>query len=177
MISSKEIAIQSVTGSDITALQELSRTTFSEAFASQNTVEDMQAYLQTAFSAEKLKEEINTPGTSFYFAVHQNKWVGYLKVNEGSAQSDLKDANSLEVERIYVRQAYLGKGIGQLLFNHALTLAKDKGKAYVWLGVWEKNEKAIRFYKKNGFAPFSTHSFYLGSDKQTDILMKLALDV
>jgi ribosomal protein S18 acetylase RimI-like enzyme len=102
--------------------------------------------------------------------------VGYLKINIGDAQTEKKDLNAFEIERIYVDSAFLGKKIGQLLFQKAIDLAKQKKVAYVWLGVWEENHRALAFYNKNGFIPFDKHIFKLGNDEQTDIMMKLILD-
>ena len=96
-------------------------------------------------------------------------------MNTGDAQTELKDLNAFEIERIYVDKAYLGKKIGQLLFEKAIELAKSKNATYVWLGVWEENYRALAFYEKNGFVPFDKHVFMLGSDAQTDIMMKLLL--
>jgi ribosomal protein S18 acetylase RimI-like enzyme len=101
--------------------------------------------------------------------------VGYLKINFGASQTELKDNEALEIERIYVLQAFHGKKLGQALYEKAISIAKEMKVKYVWLGVWEQNHRALQFYKKNGFVPFDTHIFKLGNDEQTDIMMKLAL--
>ncbi|MEX1301581.1 MAG: GNAT family N-acetyltransferase, partial [Desulfotignum sp.] len=90
----------------------------------------------------------------------------------GTSQTESKAENTLEIERIYVLKEFHGKTVGQQLYEKAMEIAKEKSVTYVWLGVWEKNSKAIRFYEKNGFKAFDTHIFRLGNDKQTDILMK-----
>jgi ribosomal protein S18 acetylase RimI-like enzyme len=135
----------------------------------------MEAYLTSSFSVEKLTQELNNPNTEFYFAKNEDNIVGYLKVNIGEAQTEHINLDAFEIERIYVDKAYLGKKVGQLLFNKAIELAKSKNVAYVWLGVWEENHRALAFYKKNGFIPFDKHVFMLGNDAQTDIMMKLLL--
>ncbi len=89
---------------------------------------------------------------------------------------EIKDKNYLEIERIYVLKEYHGKKVGQLLYENAIKIAKSKNAEYVWLGVWEKNPRAIRFYEKNGFVAFDKHIFKLGNDKQTDIMMKLKIN-
>ena len=78
----------------------------------------------------------------------------------------------MEIERIYVLKKYHGQKVGQKLFDTAMSTAKREKKKYVWLGVWENNQRAIRFYQKNGFVEFGTHTFILGTDKQTDLMMK-----
>ena len=170
-----EVTIRPVDLADINALQEISKTTFSQTFSQHNSKEDMEAYLSTSYSVEKLTSEINHPNSEFYFAIADHKVVGYLKVNTGNAQTENQDLTAYEIERIYVDSAYLGKKIGQLLFNKAVALAKEKNKSYVWLGVWEENHRALAFYQKNGFVPFDKHIFKLGNDEQTDIMMKLVL--
>jgi len=101
--------------------------------------------------------------------------VGYLKLNFGSSQTELKDDRALEIERIYVLKEFHGKSVGQELYEKAIYVARQKNADYVWLGVWEQNPRAINFYKKNGFIEFDKHIFKLGEDEQTDIMMKLQL--
>jgi ribosomal protein S18 acetylase RimI-like enzyme len=93
----------------------------------------------------------------------------------GASQTELNDNTALEIERIYVTQAYQGKKVGQKLYEKAIQVAKDREVEYIWLGVWEENHKAIRFYTKNGFTAFDKHIFKLGDDVQTDIMMKLTI--
>src|SRR5579871_4888641 len=135
----------------------------------------MQYYLEDSFSTAKLTEEVNNKGSQFYFAVLDGEIIGYLKVNTGQAQTELKDDQSLEIERIYVQKAYHGKKVAQQLYEKAINIAKELGFGYVWLGVWENNARAISFYTKNGFQPFDKHIFRLGDDEQMDIMMKKPL--
>jgi len=169
------IIISRVGVNDVEQLQAISRSTFVQTFDEHNDAEDMKAYLDSSFAIDKLTTEITNPNSEFYFAIDNEIIIGYLKINTGSAQTENKDANAFEIERIYVDQNYLGKKIGQLLFEKAIDLAKVKKASYVWLGVWEENHRALAFYKKNGFIPFDKHIFRLGNDEQTDIMMKLEL--
>jgi ribosomal protein S18 acetylase RimI-like enzyme len=98
--------------------------------------------------------------------------AGYIKLNESEAQTDINDPNSMELERIYLKQPYQGKGLGKTLLNYAVNIAAENDKLYIWLGVWEKNTKAIQFYKRNGFYKIDTHPFIMGSEEQTDFIMK-----
>lgn len=172
MHTESEVLIRPVTMGDLPVLQAVSRQTFIEAFAADNTEANMQQYLNGAFSAEQLQREIGDPGTRFFFATRQGEVVGYLKLNTGEAQSDLRSEAGLEIERIYVVASCHGLGIGQRLLEKALSLARKEDRPFVWLGVWEHNYRALRFYKKHGFEAFGTHGFMLGDDAQTDILMK-----
>src|SRR5690606_25100546 len=135
----------------------------------------MTAYLEQGFSIDKLTAELNDKDSEFYFASIDNNVIGYLKLNFGQAQTELKHDNALEIERIYVLKEFHGKKVGQIFYDKALEVARQRNVDYVWLGVWEENPRAISFYKKNGFIEFDKHIFVVGDDEQTDIMMKLAL--
>jgi diamine N-acetyltransferase len=170
------IAIQKVTTSEIELLQKISRQTFFETFSAVNTAENMNKYLEDELSIENLTAELKDRNAEFYFAILDNNIIGYLKINFGQSQTELKDDKAVEIERIYVLSAYHGKNIGQLLYDKAIEIAHDKNADFIWLGVWEENHRAINFYKRNGFVAFDKHIFILGDDKQTDIMMKLKLE-
>lgn len=136
----------------------------------------MNKYLNEAFSEEKLTEELKNRESIFYLAMDDTRVIGYLKINFGNAQTEKQDINAIEIERIYVLSSYHGKKVGQVLYEQAINLAQDKKASYVWLGVWEENPRAIKFYEKNGFKEFDRHVFKLGDDNQTDIMMKKFLN-
>lgn len=167
--------IRKATLNDIKLLQDIGRKTFFETFSESNSEENMRKYLEDGFSIEKLTEELDNKHSEFYFAVIDENVLGYLKLNFGASQTELKDTDSLEIERIYVLQEYHGKKVGQVLYEKGIQVAYEKEAIYVWLGVWEENPRAIRFYKKNGFVEFDKHIFKLGDDEQTDIMMKKKL--
>ena len=171
----ENIQIVRVAPNEIEQLQKIGRQTFQETFSESNSEENMKTYLEEGFSSEKLITELNDKNSEFYFAKSDNEVIGYLKLNFGESQTELKDNKALEIERIYVSKEFHGKNIGQLLYNKAIEIAKNKKVDYVWLGVWEENLRAISFYKKNGFVAFDKHIFKLGDDEQTDIMMKLML--
>lgn len=171
----EKVEIIQVKQDDIEQLQLIGKQTFQETFSDKNSEEDMQKYLREAFSLIKLTNEIQDKNTLFYFAKLNNKVIGYLKLNHGKSQTELKDDKAVEIERIYVLKDFYGKQVGQLLFNKAIEISLKKKVNYIWLGVWEENPRAIKFYKKNGFEVFDKHIFKLGNDEQTDIMMKLKL--
>lgn len=171
-----KIEIKKVKLADLSDLQSIGRQTFIETFADYNTPDDMRIYIDENLSIEKLKNEVSNPNSHFYFARLNNKVIGYLKINFGQAQTEIKNKSSLEIERIYVLKDFHGKKVGQILFNKAIDIAKQAKAEYVWLGVWEKNLKAINFYRKNGFMEFDKHIFKLGKDEQTDIMMRLKVN-
>ena len=169
------IAIKKIGLEQLVPLQEIGRKTFYDTFFESDSEESMKAYLATSFSTEKLTAELENPNSEFYFATQNEVVIGYLKVNFGAAQTELQDANAVEIERIYVLQDYHGKQVGQLLFEKAMAIAKSNRCDYIWLGVWEENHRALQFYTKNGFVAFDKHIFVLGEEEQTDIMMKLKL--
>ncbi|HTN17959.1 MAG TPA: GNAT family N-acetyltransferase [Chitinophagaceae bacterium] len=169
------ISIHKIGLQDLEQLQQISRRTFFETFSATNTEENMSKYLAEGFATEKLSAELKDPDCAFYFALTSDEVIGYLKVNFGKAQTDIKDSHAVEIERIYVLRDFHGKQAGQMLYEKAIALARQANAAYIWLGVWEENPRAIRFYEKNGFTAFDKHIFTLGEDKQTDILMKKQL--
>jgi predicted FMN-binding regulatory protein PaiB/ribosomal protein S18 acetylase RimI-like enzyme len=174
-INIEKINIREVTHKDIYHLQKIGRDTFFETFSGENTEENMQKYLDEGFSLEKLTAELNNPDSQFYFAELKNKVIGYLKLNFGPSQTELKDNKALEIERIYILKEFQGRRVGQLLYEKAIQTAIQADAEYVWLGVWENNPRAINFYKKNGFIEFDRHIFKLGDDEQTDLMMKLEI--
>ena len=164
--------ITSLTVSDVSILRGIARDTFIETFSEANKAEDIDRYLAKNFSEDQLARELSNPNSFFYVAEVNGNVVGYLKLNTAHAQTEPQAADALEIERIYVLGSYHGGGVGQALYHHAMSVAQDRKASYVWLGVWEHNHRALRFYEKNGFIAFGTHIFQLGNDQQTDILMK-----
>ena len=171
----ENIQITKVALNEIGQLQKIGRQTFKDTFSESNSEKNMQNYLVEGFSTKKLTAELNDKNSEFYFAALNNELIGYLKINFGDSQTELKDSRTLEIERIYVSKEFHGKSIGQLLYGKAIEMAKQKDAEYIWLGVWEENPRAINFYKKNGFIEFDKHIFRLGDEEQTDIMMKLKL--
>jgi ribosomal protein S18 acetylase RimI-like enzyme len=172
---STPITITPVRPSDVDQLLSLGRKTFYDAFEHLNRPEDFEAYTSVAFKREKLLTELENPDSEFYFAVIDNEPVGYVKLNYRAAQNEYKEADGLEVERIYVLASQQGKKIGNQLLDFAVDKAIKENMQYIWLGVWEHNHNAKRFYERNGFVVCGSHHFWLGNDKQTDILMKRML--
>jgi ribosomal protein S18 acetylase RimI-like enzyme len=171
----EEVVLKEVTLSGLSELQSISQTTFLQAFGADNDPDDMKAYMEEAFSFRQIKKELENPESLFFFALYRNQVIGYLKVNWGAAQTEYQPDHAMELQRIYILEDFHGKKIGQLLMNKALEIAKEKQLRYIWLGVWEKNTKALGLYKKNGFQLVGTHQFLLGDDLQTDLVMNLDL--
>ena len=170
------ILMKKCTVEDFEILRQLSIETFCQTFAHLNTAKDMAEYLENAFNECKLRSQLSNANSCFYFIYTDERLAGYLKLNEAPSQTDINDNESLEIERIYVSKKYQDIGLGRYLMEQAINIAAERKKKYIWLSVWEKNEKAIRFYKRNGFNKIGTHKFVLGDDVQTDYIMRMDLD-
>lgn len=170
------LIIHEVVLNDLESLRQISIQTFTETFSEHNSEDNMKEYITECLNTDKLKEELQTTGSSFYFAFVKNQIIGYLKLNTGTAQTEHHTENGFEIERIYVVKEFHGKHIGKALFEKAKSIALEKHYNKIWLGVWEKNTKAIAFYTKQGFTKFDQHIFKLGNDEQTDILMALKIN-
>lgn len=165
------IDIKKCTLKDSRKLQEISYETFNETFKHQNSPENMEAYLEKAFNLEQVEKELSNTSSHFFFVYVDNKIAGYLKVNTDDAQSEEMGDESLEIERIYIKNNFQKHGLGKYLFNKAIDMAMEHNKKKIWLGVWEKNENALIFYKKMGFVQTGAHSFYMGNEEQVDFIM------
>lgn len=158
---------------DLGDLVHMARTAFLQAFTAGNKPENVSAYLEEAFTPSQLETELSNPASAFFVAEDGDEIVGYLKVNQTPAQTDIHDPESLEISRLYVLEEHLGSGLGKKLLDTAIDFAKQNGKKYLWLGVWEHNARAIRFYEKNGLRIFGSHPFPFGDEIQTDHLMRI----
>jgi len=169
------IHLKKCTLEDLCKLQEISYETFYETFKDQNSPENMNAYLKRAFNLKQLEKELSNIFSQFFFVYLNNEVAGYLKINTNDAQSEEMGDESLEIERIYIKSKFQKHGLGKYLINKAIEIALKENKKKIWLGVWEKNEKAIAFYKKMGFFQTGAHSFYMGDEEQTDFIMTKSL--
>ena len=167
--------IKMATNADAELIADMSRKTFYETFVSQNTKENMDKFMNESFTKEALMKEVGEPGNIFLLAYDEKEPAGYVRMRENNNPPDLGNRNSIEIARIYAATNAIGKGVGKTLMQKCIEIAQEKKKDVLWLGVWEKNNRAIDFYIKWGFEKFSTHIFMLGDDPQTDWLMKKEL--
>lgn len=160
---------------DLQILQEISIRTFNDTFKDQNSPENIKAYLESAFNLKQLEQELSHISSEFFFVCVNNEVAGYLKINTDDAQSEETGEETLEIERVYIKSNFQKNGLGKYLLNKAIEIANQRNKKKIWLGVWEKNENAIAFYKKMGFVQTGTHSFYMGDEEQLDFIMTKTL--
>lgn len=170
-----EIQIREATIDDAVLIADLSRQTFYDSFAQDNTPENMKKFMDEIFTRESLIKEVGAAGNIFLLAEQDGGVVGYARLREATNPQLTEGSAAMEIARIYAVQKSIGKGVGSALMKHCIEVAKQKKAGVVWLGVWEHNHKAIAFYTKWGFERFGEHVFMLGEDAQTDWLMKKLL--
>ena len=156
---------------DATLISGLGAKSFFEAFGEHNKKEDVELYIAEKFSIEHIKEEVSDPMASFFLAYYNENPAGYAKLINSMLPEQIKDLKAIEMQRIYVLKEYYSRKIGKELMLHTLDYAFSKGFNSMWLGVWQKNDSAVEFYKKWGFEIFGTRNFQLGSDIKDDFLM------
>ena len=161
---------------DARMLAELGARTFYEAFARDNTPENIASYLRNSFSPEIQLRELSRPDNIFLIAEAESIPVGYAQLVLDSRDESIRSAKPLELRRIYAKQQYIGKGVGRELMDASIQEARQRGYDCIWLGVWEKNQRAVEFYIKWGFREVGTHVFALGKDLQKDFVMELRLE-
>jgi ribosomal protein S18 acetylase RimI-like enzyme len=166
------ITVRLATKHDAELIADMSRQTFYDTFASQNTKEDMDKFMDEQFTREALMEEVGAENNIFLLAYDEEKPVGYARMRENNNPPSLGTSNAMEIARIYAATNAIGKGIGKVLMQKCIEIAKARNRELVWLGVWERNQRAIDFYTKWGFEKFADHDFVLGNDVQKDWLMK-----
>jgi ribosomal protein S18 acetylase RimI-like enzyme len=166
------ISVRTCNEKDIDTLVALGIKTFRDTFDDFNTPENMMRYINKTFTTKAVQEEMRQPGTVYFLALDGRQAAGYAKIRSSENLPELGDVAALEIERLYAQRQYIGKRVGYMLLKACEDFAKKKRAGAVWLGVWEHNVRAMAFYEKNGFKRFGQHTFMLGEDAQTDLLMK-----
>ena len=170
-----KLLFKKCTKEDLHQLVTIAKKTFISAFEKDNDPKDFNAYIDTAFEEDNIAKQLGNIDSTFYFIYRDGSLVGYFKLNENDTQTDLKSEDFIELERLYVLKEFQGNQIGTYSLQKVYELAFQKRKDFIWLGVWQKNTNAVRFYEKHGFVKFGTHPYYIGEDEQTDWLMRYDL--
>lgn len=168
--------IRRCTLDDLETLQKVSAETYLATFGQYNTPENTQAYIHDAYDLDVLRREMTNKNSEFYFLFVDQELAGYLKVNILDAQSEPLDESFMEIQRIYIRVPFKRMGLGKVLMEFAIERARAFKKPHVWLGVWEKNYPAQKFYQSMGFEHYSSHKFVMGTSTQTDYILKKELE-
>lgn len=169
-----EIKIRQAAIQDAGMLARLAYKTFWDAFREhpKNAPEDLADYMRKAFNLEQIRRELSDRNSIFLIAEIAGETVGYAKIKIGSVEPGISATKPVELCRLYSKQEFLGKGVGARLMEECFDAAKNLNCDAMWLGVWEYNPRARRFYEKYGFREVGKHVFQLGSDAQTDLLMQ-----
>ena len=176
-MSEPELKIRRGAPADADALAPLAVEIFNDAFAHNplNKPEDMRAYISEALSVEQTRRELAEADSIFFIAEAAGEMIGYAKLKERSTEDCIADENPIELQRLYVRKDFHGQGVAEKLMNECFAVAAAKNYQTMWLGVWEYNFRAQKFYEKIGFRTIGKHVFQLGSDAQTDLVMEKSL--
>lgn len=159
---------------DAEMLAELGRSSFSAAFAAdpRNRPEDMRAYIDQSFAIDVLAAELANPAILYLVDQREELTVGYARLDPGSNEPCVTGRNPIQLSRLYGRAQHLGKGIGAGLLEACFAEARARGHDVLWLGVWEFNLRAQKFYDRFGFRRVGEHTFLLGSDPQIDWILQ-----
>jgi diamine N-acetyltransferase len=165
-------SIRLATAADAGLLAELGASTFYDTFIADTTPEDMAAYLSASFSPALQAQEIADADTTFFIAEIAGIAAGYAKLQSSAAPSCVTGDQPVELCRLYVASGLIGSGVGAALMQACIGEAESAGSETMWLGVWEHNERAQKFYKRWGFEVVGEHIFQLSSDAQRDLVMQ-----
>ncbi len=172
-----QLIIRQATPEDAQLLTDLAYTTFWDAFAHhpKNAPDDLNHYMRQAFNVEQIATELADNKNIFLIAQIGDEAAGYSKIILDTIEPGVTADRPVELSRLYSHQKHLGQGVGQSLMDACVERAREEGRDVMWLGVWEYNPRAQRFYEKNGFRVVGSHVFQLGKDPQTDLLMQREL--
>lgn len=165
------IALRRASPADAARLAAFAATAFADTFAAQNRPEDMAAYIAQAFGEPIQRAELTDPQCTVFLAERDGEIAGYVMLRDGTPPPCVHDASAIEIMRLYAGQRWIGAGIGALLMQRCLVEAAARGRRTIWLGVWERNVRAIGFYQRWHFTIVGSQSFQLGSDRQNDRVM------
>jgi GNAT superfamily N-acetyltransferase len=176
------ITIRHAVANDAPALSRLAAVTFRETFEHDNTPEDMARYLADAFTPDRQASEIADQSGTVLLADHSAAsgivhLIGYAHLISGPVPAAIQGPAPLELKRLYVAREWHGQGVAHALMRAAIDTARARGAQTLWLGVWERNARAVAFYAKYGFARVGEHTFVLGADVQTDWLFARSITV
>ena len=171
------MTIRLATLADTESLAELSAITMREAFGPpHNPIDVVDAYIAEHLVLSRLQQElVDRRSTFLLMNTPEGEAIGYAKLRRHAPPRRMPERRAIEIQRIYLRQSQTSQGMGRLLIDHCLKRATQEGYKAAWLGVWERNERAIAFYHKIGFVPFGWHYFQFGPDRQRDIWMSKLL--
>lgn len=171
LIPSVDTVIRYGAAPDATTLSELAARTFRETFAADTQPEDMALHLAQAYGTAQQRSELIDPDITTLLVEVNGQLAGFAQLRSGPAPECVIDEASIELWRFYIDAPWHGQGVAQTLMQRVKSEAIERGASAVWLGVWERNERAKSFYRRNGFSDVGSHVFTVGTDAQTDRIM------
>ena len=167
------VSVRQAQEEDLDGLAKLAARSFRDTFAADNHPSDMDKYLQQSLTIKQLRAAFRGPGTKFLIAVQgdSDAPIGYAQLCTTTDDPCISDRDSTEIERLYADKSHIGQGVGAALMQACLAAAIELNCTAIWLGVWERNDRAISFYERWGFETVGTRLFHLGADVQTDLVM------
>ena len=173
----QKVILRRATHRDAGRIADIGYRTFKASFWADNRPEDMEQYLSLNFSKARIEAQLADPDSIFFLACENGKEVGYVMLRSGETPDSVPGTKPVELVRIYIEESIIGKGYGSAIMQSCLEAAQSDGHRTIWLGVWEKNLRAIRFYEKWGFEKVGTQKFVLGSDVQNDYIMARPIEM
>ena len=168
-------AIRRATVHDAEPLSAFARRLFIETFAAQNNPDDLALFLDTAFTPALQRAELEDAHRQYWLLEMDGVLAGYVLLNDRATEEGVGGAHPVELQRFYIDFPWHGRGLAPVQMAHAVAQARALGGDVLWLGVWEKNPRAIRFYEKQGFSVCGSHIFMVGNDPQRDLIMRTPL--
>jgi ribosomal protein S18 acetylase RimI-like enzyme len=167
------ITLREATEADIDTLAALGRSTYTETYRHlpENDNENMDLYFEQVFTPQVILSAITDPNITYRLAVVNGEVAGYLKVIRYRTEKSIALEKVCNIDKVYVRKAFHGQGIGKLLLEKAFEIAQTEGFEAIWLSVWQVNKNAVEFYQKFGFKHIGFHDFKMGNEVYHDWLM------
>lgn len=169
------IVVKRAAFSDVAAMREVAIQSYMDTFAEVNSPENMTAFLNEVYNQQKLEHEFHETGSALYLAWNDNRVAGFLRMRSSEEVAAELGSNTIELQRLYIHKDFQNQKVGRMLMQKAIDYALEGKFEWIWLGVWEHNFNAQRFYAKWGFEKFGEHIFQMGEDPQTDWLLKRKL--
>ena len=174
-ISSEKITIRTAGREDAAVISVLAAVTFYEAYFEQDEASSLSSYIIESFDKTLIEEDLANPDSKYFLLYLDEKAVGYAKLLRNSTAECIASQNAVELKRIYTLERVWGRGLGAKLLDHCLAAARSENFELLWLGVWEENLRALRFYEKHGFKKLGTIIFPYGDYEGTNFVMAVDL--
>jgi len=168
-----DLVIRKADEADVNELATFAFNAFKDAYRGKMNEADISAYVKKSFDIKVVAEQLKDDQTLFHIALTDNGMKGYIKLRWDRSRPELSGVKAIEMERIYVIEAHYRSGLGTILFNHALKVASELGFECMWLAVWQKNERALSFYKKMGMEIFGAQEFIVNTIVNQDFVLKI----